>query len=90
MRCQNVPQGRIAMGSNEIEEAKEYVYFGRMLNIHRHLDAEIPGWKSLTRIKDVFKTKPDKTLPAKRFNSNVLPEMLSASETWATMKKEEQ
>ena len=63
--------------------------------MYRDMDAETSrrlrsGSKALTPIKDVLKTKLDKTLRTNLFNNTVLLAMLYASETWATMKKEEQ
>ena len=41
MRFEDVPQGPIVVGNDGIEEVKENVFLGRMVNICRDLDEKI-------------------------------------------------
>ncbi len=95
MRSENTPPGQILVEGVEIEEVKEYAYLGQIINMDRDMAPEIArritsGWRAFNSIKDVLKSKIDRTLRAHLFNSTVLPAMLYASETWATTKREEQ
>ena len=65
-----------------------------MVNSCSQLNTEISreirlGWMAFTTIKDVLNVKLDKILKANLFNNTILPTILYASKTWATMKKEE-
>ena len=77
VRSEEVQQGCSVDGNNEIDEKKEYIYFGRMVNMCRYMDAKIlqrirSGWKVFTTIKDELKAKLDKTQCANLFNNAVL------------------
>ena len=68
MRPNDVPQGRIEVRRDGIEEVKEYVSFGRMMNIRRYMDTVISGkirsgCELFTTVKSMLKAKLDKILP---------------------------
>ncbi|KAK6764484.1 hypothetical protein RB195_024707 [Necator americanus] len=80
-------------GTN-ISECTSYVYLGRELNMMNNLTPELgrrrrAAWGAYKSIEDVVKKTKNTRLGAHLFNTNVLPALTYASETWAFRKQEE-
>ncbi|EYB92422.1 hypothetical protein Y032_0194g1438 [Ancylostoma ceylanicum] len=74
-----------------LENASDYVYLGRLLNMENDIKAEIAkrgraGWAAYNSIKNVLEDTKDQKLRADLFNSTVLPTLCYASETWPSTK----
>ena len=71
---EDVLQSQIVVGSDEIEEMKEYIYFVWMVNMFLDINVEIlhglrPRWIAHISINDVLKAKLNKILWANLLNS---------------------
>ncbi|VDL68855.1 unnamed protein product, partial [Nippostrongylus brasiliensis] len=77
-----------------LEDVKEYVYLGRLVNMKNDLKPEIErrkraGWAAYNSIRTVLERVSNSKLRADLFNSTVLPALCYACETWALTRKAE-
>ncbi|WKY01105.1 hypothetical protein Q1695_015254 [Nippostrongylus brasiliensis] len=71
-----------------LEDVKEYVYLGRLVNMKNDLKPEIErrkraGWAAYNSIRTVLERASNSKLRADLFNSTVLPALCYACETWS-------
>ncbi|WKX94327.1 hypothetical protein Q1695_011520 [Nippostrongylus brasiliensis] len=77
-----------------LEDVKEYVYLGRLVNMKNDLKPEIErrkraGWAAYNSIRTVLERASNSKLRADLFNSTVLPALCYACETWSLTRKAE-
>lgn len=94
MRNGFAPRGDILLNNISIEDVTEFVYLGRLLTMTNDLMPELrrrrrAGWAAFGTIRHVMEATRDANLKAHLFNSNVLPALSYASETWALTKVHE-
>ena len=85
----------IQLNGNKIAKVEEYKYLGQIITPTGDLQKEINnrikcGWAAFKKVETVITSKNvPKNIKAHLFNSNVLPALIYAAETWSTTSRVE-
>ena len=86
-----VQSKEITVDGEDLEEVKEYIYLGQLLELTKDHEKEIKrriaiGWKMYGKYRDIMRGPLPVCLKRKVYNQCILPAMIYGCETWKLTK----